>query len=692
VSRFACTPEQPHIQLSVSKINDGICDCCNGSDESTIQCLDTCADLLAAQRAAHQLLVETFQTGSAQRATAIQEWQAQVVRVKDEMQIQEAVLHEQQQQVQVNQQRVTDFKVKYWKQRLQTLERVNVDVTDMLSLDALDNTELMALILHACQVAGELSESTSTTCVPLRLAGLDAQLAWTPKEYQLVRAEEKELAQLMYTNFKNNNKSWMVTSSNEARRLSQLNDDDSLEHDHNEDYSDDVYESDVDKDESIHLKRFKEQQHDSSAGKHQPPDDDAGTKREELLAVVKDREFSHARVSFLEKSSKVIETIDKTITDEEMKAKTNVTKAGNETDLERAEETDKEDVSTESDFDADAARSMKGRLEDLRKSVQRGLDYAVSAKVLLDSLEAYDFESPEKKRNYLLKLVVGSLNHGKLSLAHVWQIYQFIIPELTVVSTAQDKTCKSAWAERCPPKVTSRKSFQLPPVAVLTAGETFCEYQYTQVSASICGVEGYEEGLPLDIPNGFLGYFTMEPRAEDDALELAFSPVKLEWEDEAKQELDTLEQDLKTSEKAEKNLQKGLSKLHESIGGDSPEKLGRDGELGALKDKCFSVEAGKYTYELCLFLGAKQKDGDTDGTNLGKWSGASIDEATGQRVWKWENGSKCWNGPARSATAYVSCGVDTKVISAEEPETCSYVMQVESYIACDEDFRTRNEL
>jgi protein kinase C substrate 80K-H len=143
----------------------------------------------------------------------------------------------------------------------------------------------------------------------------------------------------------------------------------------------------------------------------------------------------------------------------------------------------------------------------------------------------------------------------------------------------------------------------------------------------------------------------------------------------------------------QQRIQDEIQELKDSIGYDDPNKYGDNGELYALKDECLSYDTGKYVYEICLHGGSKQKEGKSSGgTDLGRWTGASLDEASGQRVWKWENGQRCWNGPARSATARVTCGATTRVLSVEEPEICKYELQVESYIACDEAFRAAHNL
>ena len=139
-----------------------------------------------------------------------------------------------------------------------------------------------------------------------------------------------------------------------------------------------------------------------------------------------------------------------------------------------------------------------------------------------------------------------------------------------------------------------------------------------------------------------------------------------------------------------KKIEKRITSIWKDIGGKEGDQLGPDGELSKLANECFEIDAGKYTYEACVFGGAKQREGKTGGTNLGSWTGMDIDEESGRRVMRWERGAKCWNGPERSATVFLSCGLETKLISADEPDTCRYVFEMESYIACDEAYKERN--
>jgi protein kinase C substrate 80K-H len=108
--------------------------------------------------------------------------------------------------------------------------------------------------------------------------------------------------------------------------------------------------------------------------------------------------------------------------------------------------------------------------------------------------------------------------------------------------------------------------------------------------------------------------------------------------------------------------------------------MGENGELHSMADQCYSVLAGKYTYEVCVFGRASQKEGKGGGTTLGNWRGIERDEESGDRV------MKC---PQRSATVFVTCGAEHKLLSADEPDTCRYVFEMESPIGCDDVYKAK---
>ncbi len=112
-------------------------------------------------------------------------------------------------------------------------------------------------------------------------------------------------------------------------------------------------------------------------------------------------------------------------------------------------------------------------------------------------------------------------------------------------------------------------------------------------------------------------------------------------------------------------------------------------EFASLQGKCFSKQIAKYTYEVCPYKEAHQKEGGGGhGTLLGKWAGmerlpGSADGATPATFkWSFTSGAKCWNGPHRSMTATVSCGTEDEVLGVEEPSMCEYTMEVRTPAAC----------
>ncbi|CAM9956560.1 unnamed protein product, partial [Phaeothamnion confervicola] len=89
---------------------------------------------------------------------------------------------------------------------------------------------------------------------------------------------------------------------------------------------------------------------------------------------------------------------------------------------------------------------------------------------------------------------------------------------------------------------------------------------------------------------------------------------------------------------------------------------------------CFSLPVGGYTYEMCPYGEARQNEGSgTGGVSLGRWKRLLTEDPA--RAAAAAEAPRCWNGPARSLRVQLHCGAAEKVLSVEEPETCSYVME-----------------
>lgn len=122
-----------------------------------------------------------------------------------------------------------------------------------------------------------------------------------------------------------------------------------------------------------------------------------------------------------------------------------------------------------------------------------------------------------------------------------------------------------------------------------------------------------------------------------------------------------------------RKLEARVSKLHKNLAAD----YGPDGEFIALADKCYSLTLNQYVYEICPYSKATQKEGHST-TRLGDWTGFKSEYT----LLAFENGDHCWNGPARSMTVKLECGLKAEVRSVEEPSRCEYSAVLTTPAAC----------
>jgi len=197
--RFQCA-QQPDLQIPLSHVSDGICDCCDGSDESQtqqqiIQCPDNCAALFQAERLAKADLIERYTNGSAKRAEHQTLYHTFTQSTMDEIGV------------------LTDDTIPKWREELRVVEddiyanrltsirhrfELVVEVFEYFltwrgGRDDHGNVpgsvgQLEQFIVAGCRLAGEImmldggdgtAETTmATTCMPLKLSGMDLGFVW----------------------------------------------------------------------------------------------------------------------------------------------------------------------------------------------------------------------------------------------------------------------------------------------------------------------------------------------------------------------------------------------------------------------------------------------------------------------------------------------------------------------------------
>lgn len=716
--KYQC-PQQRKLQIPYSRFHDGICDCCDGSDELPTVCPDICDQVLAEERALREKMAREFTVGQKQREKEILEFQALLEDKRGEKAGMDEKLEQAEERVSETEAELNQVKHEYMVQRVDRVNAIARRVSNAPAEDAsndslasllepLPNHEIIEFIVHSCQMAAEMDRASTlddSTCVPLRLAALDTGIMWNREKdgkaelkrlHLNVREEGKLLADMMIHNAKANDRDKMFLEESEKRkhrkrnrrnkpgrrRLQEAITDDDVLHDDYYGGDDDPYpEEDYIPDEDYD--RYDEGEEDTDDNENDDTDEEVDDETR-ILNSLKESLFSQPRVAFLQRASDIVAGIDEILKEDDRKD-------GNK----EAEEGDEEKEQDANDMDPTAYNMVRSTLEDREHAIERGFDYAVSAKILLKALmESTDSE--DGLRSDLQTLAIGTLVYSKLSAAHVWQLLQAILQELSPKADDgnEARTCASSpWVASCPPQAIVIDSVSFPPKDILDAAQVLCTTPtFTKEKAQACAADADNE-LPTVMPDGYYGYEVVKPREQLDVLE----KIAAEWDhpinDGLKTKVDELEDEKEKRNNEKMDIENFMKDISSLVQGAEDARFGSHGELYALKDKCFDVKAGKYTYELCVFGSAAQKEGSAkSGTGLGQWDGIEYDNQTGSRILKWANGVKCWNGPKRSATAYVTCGAETKVLSADEPDTCRYVMQMESHIACDEDFQRLHEL
>ena len=111
---------------------------------------------------------------------------------------------------------------------------------------------------------------------------------------------------------------------------------------------------------------------------------------------------------------------------------------------------------------------------------------------------------------------------------------------------------------------------------------------------------------------------------------------------------------------------------------------GVDREFSHMYDQCYEFTDREYTYKMCAFgkVTQRAKSGGRE-TNLGTWGKWNGPANNIYSVMRYEDGEKCWNGPSRSATISLICGLEDQLLSASEPNRCEYVMTFSTPAVCE---------
>lgn len=727
-SFFGC-PKQPLLRLPLSRINDGICDCCDGSDEKQQQhhCPNICDAVLAADRETRQKLEQDYSIGSQLRASSIMDFRTW----HDDMQVR--IQRYSKQDIPDFEWKVQQAKKALIKAQLEFVKKWTLTVEEVLRQPTLRDfvtnnshlhhhhyqqrqhrgmgvRDLALLIISLCQLSGETSADQVTSngrCVPFDRASLDIGILWDSSEddgeedgnkptFQVFDAEneeslvdyaEKLLARLEGSDNRRNNKmmgkkkqkeeeegSSSNSNNNHAKRTEPENDEN--RHDLND--HDDFY---YDEDDLGHLEDFnkKKEQVSENVGDTNDKGDESNNGNADDVAVkslLENLPLLAVRDSFKGNAKSLLASLPTTDDKEvDTDAKENDGSAVAE-----------DEISDDGGVDPMALTMVRSTISRRLGNIVRGETSSKSAAASVYSL----IEKSNSALDDLQRLAIMTMYRSNVTSEDVAEIiYTLIFPSEGQEGDGSDQSCSTSWSRWCPlVKTVSQNGDKS---LIVAAAERRCSK--LEDTVGVCsGKEGEQEKgakFPLIVPDGYFTYYEPKVRSHDDELSYFFSAMdSLSIPEEltgAKKKVEDLDKKLSSSKRE-------LEKFEAEIGNSDALKYGIDGELFTMRDTCHKFESGKYEYELCIFGKATQRDigQKSGGTSLGSWD--KVLSENGQRTLRWDRGTKCWNGPQRSADVLVTCGRTTKVLSADEPETCRYVFTMESPIACDEQFKMNNSL
>ena len=642
-------PYEKHLRLPPSQINDGICDCCDGSDErsTSSSCVDSCQELRAAEEARITKMKESFRDGSSQRKQEIEKYKEyREQSIKDFNEVLNTHLPKFEGIVTQAEETVKASKHKYLFERRNTFvnlaQKLSIkgDDDDSIGLlEVLNDDEIIDLIVGICQLSAERNSNVSE-CEALVKAGLELGFVEKDGAIQALAQNDVEGIEFEIEHLIDN----ISGSILDIEGIST---------------SDDIDNED---DEEFHhmLEQLKDENASDALA-------ETGVKSGSSTII--------SRTLFEEEATRVLDLIALYFSDSD----------------------DDEHLSTIPDvekIDPIAIQKTKHSLQKKLLQVKNGKQVAELTREQMNTISQIGLLA----RMDLMRIAVGVIYHSSISSSNIVELLYHIVPELAEKDDEEVcdiSVCRSdhtaIMRESLHPD--SQKNIQIPPAPLLYEYAKTCQHrmkEFVDLSNQCLNIEEStsQRPIPNEITDGFMNYFSYKKRDENesDPLLKIFKPLEDLSEDIP---FKTYLKGLASAEEELKHYQSERNRLQTVVGGESS-KYGPFGELYALRDSCHSVISAKYEYEICFHGQAYQREatGGTKngGTGLGKWKGFEVSD-NGQMVLKFEGGQRCWNGPARSATVILTCGGSgTKLLSVEEPETCRYQMEMESYVTCDDNF------
>jgi protein kinase C substrate 80K-H len=225
---------------------------------------------------------------------------------------------------------------------------------------------------------------------------------------------------------------------------------------------------------------------------------------------------------------------------------------------------------------------------------------------------------------------------------------------------------------------------------------------------ALVDIEPHDALVPSDAPSCLADFaalsaeFCLLPEQMKSLLEPLVTEEAAQQQDETylnyKQTLDTLNNEIRDLERRRTDASSAQNILTQ-LSNKSPAEV--EGELAfqALKDQCFDVVDGKFSYSLCILQKVSQKEehGNYNTVSLGSYERIEAVASTTSNqgavyVMHFENGQYCHAHGPRKADVTIRCGEKNVLLSAAEPSTCFYALQFESPVACTDEYAATQDI
>jgi hypothetical protein len=680
--KYTC-PQQPKVQLPPSKLWDGICDCCDGSDErpstdnsTTSPCENTCDQILKEERLRQQQLQLDFSRGFLHRRSVLEEFS----KIRNETLDQLQILDKDVGQIDMSLKETLESLSKHISSERSRRKQLLFSIipTSLPFLNALSMEEMYEVVLAVCYVSAghekkhtrdaiddfyynldAFISSTHDTCKPLFKALFD--MGYT---CDWVQVQEEEQQQQEENQDRKENARYKVQCQLDTKVNNML-----------DDYQESKPQREVAKSTNDHLFTFDvsasviapyhqhfyseatfilqqiEQIYEGNPNEEDDDDDedddtiDRNTNLNDVGQVVEDRETKDDGNNNGEQQQQQQQQPHKT---------TNST-AG----------------AISINIDPMAVHTVKIELKDRLRKLHDSIRFTQHAMAIHIGTSKETATSPDDsttsnvnsemtEKEQMAALLVALLWHSHISSADVADILYMVLPEFDKTpDTERDLdrgstsgnvcvTLKSVNQLLCPPpppitrtilppgsesydETTAAKDqiIELPPPSFYNAAVERCQSRADTADGKgshepSCSLNGSDErsaslSIPSNVPDGYLGYYQFTPRGEDDALLQMLSPLN---DTTFTFLIDVSRTTMAELQSKKEAVEKEINQLQDKIGG-KDEKFGSNGILFSLSEQCYQfTAAGKYTYEICPFGNAYQRDigsPSSSGTSLGKW-------------------------------------------------------------------------